>query len=216
MIIIVFFSLLRPGEYTGKKSDSSPFRLSDATFSVDRTVFDTSTAANNDLAAATFMILTFSTQKNGVRGGKIGHGATGDPFLCPKEALRRRVMHLRQQDAPADTPLARFKSPRGHWLNVTPPKITAHLKATVKLFAVTHLGFTHHDVSARSLWAAGAMALLCSGVDHDIIKIIGFCRSEEMMRYLHVQAQPIMRNFSKLMISHGNYNLLPHTGVPLY
>ena len=36
------------------------------------------------------------------------------------------------------------------------------------------------------------------------------------MRYLHVQAEPIMRNFSKLMISHGNYNLLLHTDVPLY
>ena len=216
MIIIAFFFLLRPGEYTGTKSDSSPFRLSDVTFSVGRTVFDTETATDNNLAAATFVILTFTTQKDGVRGEKIGHGATGDPLLCPKEALRRRVMHLRQHDAPADTPLARFKSPQGNWLNVTPPKITSHLKTTVKLFAGTPLGFTHHDVSARSLRAAGAMALLCSGVDKDIISLIGRWRSDEMMRYLHVQAEPIMRNFSKLMISHGNYNLLPHTDVPLY
>ena len=173
MIIIAFFFLLRPREYTGTKSDSSPFRLSDVTFSVGRTVFNTSTATDNDLTAATFVILTFTTQKNGVQGDKIGHGDTGDPLLCPKEALRRRVMHLRQHDAPADTPLARFKSPRGHLLNVTPPKITAHLKTTVKLFAGTPLGFMHHDVSARSLRAAGAMALLCSGVDKDIISLIG-------------------------------------------
>ena len=111
MIIIAFFFLLRPGEYTGTKYYSSPFRLSDVTFSVGRTVFDTETATDNDLAAATFLILTFTTQKNGVRGEKIGHGATGDPLLCPKEALCRRVMHLRQHDVPADTPLARFKSP---------------------------------------------------------------------------------------------------------
>ena len=125
-------------------------------------------------------------------------------------------MHLRQHDAPADTPLAQFKSSLGHWLNVTPPKITAHLKTTVKLFAGTPLGFTHHDVSARSLRAAGAMALICSGVDDVIISLIGRWRSDKMMRYLHMQAEPIMRNFSKLMISHGNYNLLPHTDVPLY
>ena len=60
------------------------------------------------------------------------------------------------------------------------------------------------------------MALLFSGVDHDIISLIGRWRSDEMMRYLHVQAELIMRNFSKLMISHGNYNLLPHTDVLLY
>ena len=40
MIIIAFFFLLRPGEYTGTKSDSLPFRLSDVTFTVGRTVFN--------------------------------------------------------------------------------------------------------------------------------------------------------------------------------
>ena len=59
MIIIYFFFLLCPGEYTGTKSDSTPFRLSDVTFSVGRTVFDTTTATNNELAATTFVILTF-------------------------------------------------------------------------------------------------------------------------------------------------------------
>ena len=94
--------------------------------------------------------------------------------------------------------------------------ITAHLKATVKLLAGTHLGFTYKDVTARSLWAAGVMALLCSGVDTDIISLIGRWRSDEMLRYLHVQAEPIMNNYSKLMIRHGNYNLVPHNEVPIY
>ena len=70
MIIISFSFLLRPGEYTGTKYDSTPFCLSDVTFSVVHTVLDTSTATNNELAAATFVILIFSTHKNGVRGEK--------------------------------------------------------------------------------------------------------------------------------------------------
>ena len=94
--------------------------------------------------------------------------------------------------------------------------ITAHLKATVKIFVGTHLGFTHPDVSARSLRASGAMSLLCSGVNNDIVSLTGRWRSDKMLRYLHVQAEPIMRNFSKLMISHGNYNLLPHNEVLIY
>ena len=149
-------------------------------------------------------------------GGGIGHGATGDPLLCLKEALRRRVTYIRQQYSTVNTPLACFTSPQGHWMNVTPTKTTSHLKATVKLFAGTHLGFMHHDVSAISLWASGAMALLCSGVYNDIISLIGRWRSNKMLRYLHVQAEPIIRNFSKLMISHDNYNLLPHNEVPIY
>ena len=63
--------------------------------------------------------------------------------------------------------------------------ITDHLKATVKLLAGSHLGFTHKDVSARSLRAAGPMALFFSGVDTDIISLIGRWRSDEMLQYLH-------------------------------
>ena len=44
-----------------------------------------------------------------MRGEKIGHGAIGDPILYPKEALRRRVAHIKQHGAPADTPLALFR-----------------------------------------------------------------------------------------------------------
>ena len=151
-----------------------------------------------------------------MREEKKGHGATGDLLLCPKEALRSRVTHLRKQGAPANTPLAHFKTPRGRWTNVTPTMITDHLKATVKFLAETHLGFTYIDVSAWSLQEAGAISLLCSGMENDIISLIARWRSDEIIRYLHVQADPIMRNFSKLMISHGNYNLLPHNEVPIY
>ena len=94
--------------------------------------------------------------------------------------------------------------------------ITANLKAMVKLLAGTHLGFTYKDVSARFLQEAGTMALLCSGLDTAIISIIGRWRSDKMMRYLHVPDETIMRNYSKLMISHSNYNLLPHNEVPFY
>ena len=40
MIIVAYFFLLRPGKYTGAKSDSTPFRMCDITFSYGRAVFD--------------------------------------------------------------------------------------------------------------------------------------------------------------------------------
>ena len=49
MIIITFFFHLRPGEYTGTKSDSAPFRLSDVTFIVGRTIFNTTIATYGEL-----------------------------------------------------------------------------------------------------------------------------------------------------------------------
>jgi hypothetical protein len=74
----------------------------------------------------------------------------------------------------------------------------------------------HADVSARSLRASGAMALLNSGVDTDIIRLIGLWRSDEMLCYLHVQAEPLMRGYSSLMLAGGNYTLHPNSAVPLY
>ena len=74
MIIIPFFFLLRLGDYTGTKSHSAPFRLSDVTFSVGRTVFDTATATNNELAAATFVILKSPHRKMVCRVNKEAMG----------------------------------------------------------------------------------------------------------------------------------------------
>ena len=91
-------------------------------------------------------------------------------------------------------------TPKGSWKNVTPTMITKVLKGAVSLSG-KNLGFLPKDVSARSLRAAVAMALLCSGIDTDIIRLIGRWRSDEMLRYLHLQAEPLMRGFSKRMVT---------------
>ena len=85
--------------------------------------------------------------------------------------------------------------PKGSWKHVTPTMITKVLKGAVSLSG-DNLGFLPKDVSARSLRAAGAMALLCSGIDTDIIRLIGRWRSDEMLHYLNLQVKPLMRGFS--------------------
>jgi hypothetical protein len=60
------------------------------------------------------------------------------------------------------------------------------------------------------------MALLCGGVDTDIIRLIGRWHSDEMLRYLHVQAEPVMRRHSTLMLSGGEYTLHPNREVPMF
>ncbi|EJK56667.1 hypothetical protein THAOC_23403 [Thalassiosira oceanica] len=77
------------------------------------------------------------------------------------------------------------------------------------------LGFLPEDVSARSLRAAGANALLFAKVDTDVIRLIGRWRSDEMLRYLHVQAAPLMADYSRRMITAGQYHLIPNQMVPM-
>ena len=80
--------------------------------------------------------------------------------------------------------------------------------------AAQDLDDVRFDVSARSLRAAGAMALLVAEVDPDIIKILGRWRSNEMFRYLHLSAEPIMKDSASRMLR-ADYTLAPLQLVPV-
>jgi hypothetical protein len=54
------------------------------------------------------------------------------------------------------------------------------------------LGIAAIDVSIRLLRSSGAMSLLCAKVDTDTIRLLGRWRSDEMLRYLHIQAFPLL------------------------
>ena len=133
-------------------------------------------------------------------------------------ALVRRVLYLRAHGAPPNTPLSRlYQQPNvvlGGPTRVTPTHITNELREATKSLGPS-LGFLPSDVSARSLRAAGANALLLSNVDPNIIRLIGRWKSDEMLRYLHVQAAPLMEDYSRRMLVGGDYSLLPNQMVPL-
>jgi hypothetical protein len=76
-------------------------------------------------------------------------------------------------------------------------------------------GITADEASARSLRAGGAMALLCGKVDMNLIQMLGRWHRDAMIRYLHMQAQPIVQHFAAKMYNYGNYSFLPDETVPL-
>ena len=166
------------------------------------------------LRPARFATLTFDHQKNGVRGEVIGLGCSDDPYLCPVKALARRVIHLRTQNATPTTPLALVYQ-ENRWRSIKPADLTSTLRNHVSILGPS-LGFRPKDVSVRSLRAAGANALLTAHVDTDIIRIIGRWRSDEMLRYLHVQNGSLMAGYSRLMLTTSDYNLIPNQLVPMH
>ena len=58
------------------------------------------------------------------------------------------------------------------------------------------------------------MAKLCNGIDHNTTKLHGRWRSEELLTYLHTQAEPLYRDLSARMLRGGDYSFLP--GNPAY
>jgi hypothetical protein len=216
MAYIAFFYLNRPGEYakpTSSDSLSAPFRLCDVEFSIGLRVFNASRASVSDIRLATFASLIFTNQKNAVRGEKVGHARTGHSSSCPVLALIRRVLNLRLHSAPPTAPLYLcFLSSSATPASVTSACITAMLRLSATALYLT-LGIDPKNISARSLRAGGAMALLCARVDTDIIRLVGRWRSDEMLRYLHLQAYPLMRTFARRMLAAGHFSLLPDQDV---
>ena len=212
MVSIAFFFLMRPGEYTAPTGENSPFKLVDIQFYIGARRVSASVATNDDLLHASFVTYTFTTQKNCVRNEVIGLGRSGNPVCCPVAASARRIQHLREHLAPPTAPLCTYYRD-GNPSFVTASDITTTLKASVAALG-PQLGFSASEVSARSLRAAGAMALLCAHVDTDTIRLLGRWQSDVMLRYLTVQAQPVMRDFSRRMLEGADYLLLPNQDVP--
>jgi hypothetical protein len=172
-------------------------------------------AMPDDLDRATFVTLTFTMPQNGVQGEVIGLGLSGDPFVCPvSNATAQGVRHLLAHHAPADTPLSTyFQADQASY--VTRTDITTTLRTSVRALGSAS-GFHHSEFSARPLRAAGGKALvLCAHGDSDTICLLGRWHSDKMLRYLTVQAQPIMWDFATRMLQGGQYTLLPNARVPI-
>ena len=71
------------------------------------------------------------------------------------------------------------------------------------------VGFTPDDVSARSMRAGGAMAILMSRVGTDTIRLVGRWRSNVMLRYLHTTAKTFTEGVASRMVQHGDNALIP-------
>ena len=65
------------------------------------------------------------------------------------------------------------------------------------------------DIDARSLRAGGATALLCAGIDADTIQLLGRWKSDAMLRYLHIAANPVVHTYASQMFAGGHYSFRP-------
>ena len=218
LTVAAFYWLLRPAEYLfvsdEPESRSQAFRLRDVAFVIDGQVHHAPSAPLNDLNDVnriTAATLTFNDQKNAVRGEQIGHRATNDPDLCPCKALGRIVLHLRQHNAPPDTPLYTVYA-NNTTSAIRPAFITNGIRHAAKHLQPT-TGIDPYLLSARSLRPGGATALLCAGVASDAIQLMGRWKSDAMLRYLRVQAITQMHAFSQCMLDHGSYTFTQHVYV---
>jgi hypothetical protein len=138
----------------------------------------------------------------------VGLSRSGCPILCPVCAIISCIKHFRHLQAPGLTPIYEYHNGIS-WTHITPALITTALCITVTAVGPA-LGINPEDISTRSLCSGGAMALLCAEVDTDKNRLLGRWHSDEMLRYLHIQAYPLTATFSSQMLQHGNFALIPN------
>ena len=209
MMWIGFFFLCRPGEYCETGYSSHLFRLCDVQLYLGAALLDLFTASPALLRSSSFTSMTFSDQKNSIRGEKVGLAHSGHPIASPTAAIANQVIHLVANKASPSTPLCAFCQ-SGTWFYVTPSMVTDLLREAVAIVGPS-CGIAPEDISARSLRASGAMALLCSNCDPVRIRLLGRWRSDEMLKYLHIQAPTLVQDLSQRMLHGGNYSFLPNT-----
>lgn len=213
LAVMAFFFLCRPAEYTySSETDnrSQSFRLQDVSFTLDNTIHPATTVPLNEenIQRFTVVSLTFSDQKNAVRGEQIHQRATSHPFLCPVKALGRRVRHLRQHNAPPETPLHTVYTPQ---LTVVTSKYITNALRWAAQRVEPDTGIEYELISTRSLRPGGATALLCANVDPSTIGLLGRWKSDAMLRYLRVAALVHTQRLSEQMLSHGDFSFAPGT-----
>jgi hypothetical protein len=59
------------------------------------------------------------------------------------------------------------------------------------------------------------MALLLGKVDYATIQLIGRWRSDQILRYLHVSARPIMQCHAGIMVANSDYSQFPAPTIDL-
>jgi hypothetical protein len=207
LIIIAFFFLLCPGEYTTASARTptrtQQFRRMDVRFFRHGQIIPHS-APLAVLVQAEGVRLYLDNQKNSQRGSTMYHTASPGDF-CPVKALAHRVHMLYNLD-PGD---ASFPLSFVHLgTNVTSTQITRALRESVVLAGLLNAGYNPTRVSAHSLRASGAMALRLNDVGEDLIKKLGRWSSSTWLTYIHSQISSLTAGLSERMtIHHVFYNV---------
>jgi hypothetical protein len=200
---IGFFYILRPGEHS-KTTDNKPLRGKNVSLKVGARVLRPFACPIADLDRVTESSLKFDDQKNRHKGEEVSHSISGHSIGCPTRATARRIKYIRLNGGDENTPLCAFK--RGNrWLTVSSDMITAMLRTSVAM--LPNLGLSPDDITARSLRAGGAMALLLGKVDVNVIKLVGRWRSDAVFEYLHPQIIPVTHQLARTMIRHGAFEI---------
>jgi len=181
MIGLGFFFYLRPGEYMGTTTDDQTFSIQDVTFFMGSRCLSNAAACDDEITNATAVHLTFTTQKNGTKGEILAHSRSRDHLCCPVLCAARQVLyhrfHSRRMGRPYSgaTTLATYYNSADVLVSIKPTMVTSTLRWHAGILE-PRTGIPASSITAHSLRAGGAMALLTGGYDVTTIQLVALAK----------------------------------------
>ena len=214
LTLIVFYYLLRVGEYTvkGTRNESKQtvqFKLEDVTFFHRNEMGQLRCLPRNAplemLLSAEGACLKLDNQKNGWKGVCVYHQHNGDPLRCPIRALARRVTHMRSNNAGPQVYLSSYYV-NGARKDVTAEDISKHLKLAAGLLNYpTRKGIPVERVDTHSLRGGGANALALSGYSETAIQKMGRWKGATFKEYIREELANYADGMSTAMKTKFNF-----------
>lgn len=157
MLILGFFFLLWPGEYTHTSNpEAALFWLTDTHILINDCCLNHLLCSKEELLAITYIALEFTTHKNGVQGELLGLGRSGHPTWCPVKALLNQIRHLHTFKASPTTPLYSYFDMI--WHRIDTQTLAPYLCNSVTVLG-HNCGIQPHKISICSSGAMGRIVV---------------------------------------------------------
>ena len=210
MSTLAYFCLLFPEECTRKKPQPNPVYIQYVVPSFGNTSFVVLSLPPHISRVLHLYKYGCCHAEEYCAGEVIVYEASIDHILLPKTILLHHVFCLTEHGTGPSQNLDTFKQ-NECWVNFTPVGISKDLKYSIRFLGLG-LCFVSKGVSACSLCETGAMDILFSGVETEIINLVGHCQPDEMLRYLHIELKPVVV-FAIFRVKHDVYRLPPNHEV---
>ena len=201
LVIGAFFFAMRSCEYLkvpqSEKRQTDILRLRNIRFILDGSILP----HNSELIEfADSVSITFEFQKKDERNDTVNQIFSEDPLLCPVRswaAVVRRIWSY--PGASWETPVSAV------WRNdriehITSGEVVNSIRAAVKAYGESKLGFKAEEVGTHSIRSGAAMSMYLGEAPVFTIMMIGRWSSDAFLRYIRKQVEQFSHNVSRRML----------------
>lgn len=164
--------------------------------------------SDNNIHSATYITITFESQKNGKKDETIIQHASRK-ILCPVRIWAEIIQLILTYDrTDLNTPIFYYEKNKKPMF-MKSAVLISHLRATVDVLNPDTFGLSTSRIGTHSIRTSFAMLLVLAGTRESVIMLQGRWKSFSFLKYIRPQIQQFSKDLSSKMISgsHAHFNV---------